>query len=546
MSGKSFDVYVAASTLWQPILNKVLDGVRDPRVKALTHSLIITMHSQHVGITPTLALGLAYSFLGEGNNPDRSAPWHLIPIRLREALRKQADGIDIKITETADVVFRTSSAYIVYHVVIPLIDHVCRDYVLYTVLFSEDSNVRPSVKQRDYVDYERRLTAGLSTLLSTDSIEMLEMFWVDRALTVYSVPERQLEGNVNKYPDFTLPDLQVFLSLHPKTTRVQHWQRRQIQVVEPTHLRDDRQHDAGFDGIKMTTNLDKLHHMLMSEYSYPPIIRLDRLVNSGYMVLQPPPQPMKLRDVLIVVLMPELFVDGIVQIFLKTTWFFFSIYLSSILRTNHLSQSELRWIEGDSLQRMRFQNLLLKRLRGLRPVSGPTIAASYRQLYLRAMGWLPTYLDKHASFQRLGEQEETDNVQEWWIREAWRNQLDDEQWHESEHLSRYTMPYERKILATDAFRYVHVMLFLPSNKWPSDGKRLHMGRFFDASVRYSVTWVPKTLDDFDAWGYEGRSRLQLVDNKRREQDKREISTEDLSGALIDAWLDGIMKEMQNE
>lgn len=526
--------------IWENILQNTLNSVPDKKVRDLTISILGNMHSHHVGITPELAMKLACAILG--NLIDDLSPWDMLPNYLYESVTQVASK-EYTLPKSMRPIFSTSIGYSVFQLILPLIDFICRQQIGSTILFSYDPLIS-KVTSEEYQSYSDTLKSELIRAFRTDSSVIPNIFSADRALTLYNIALQKVTdtGDVNSYPDLPLPDLDIFLNLRPATKRVQNWQNRRIQIHEPTPLRDPRQHDAGFEGISLTTNLARLQHMLPSEHIYPTLLKMDRIFNSGYMVLDPPPKPIKQRDALIVALMPELFVDPSIKIFLKTAWFDFLIYIANILRSNNLIKSELRWVEGDHLYRMRFQNILLSQLEHLPPLIGSNVTPLYRHIYLRTLNWLPRYLDKHTRYNKMLTDTVSNVDYKWWFRNAWTTQRDDIQWEKN--VPQHSNLKSKNTLDIKRFKYTHIMLFLPM-RVANEKTYLssELASLFRLSKRnLSITWVPEVIEDFENWGFSGRSRLKLsIDSQNKIMP---MTPEELSGTLIDAWIEGIMKEMQ--
>lgn len=551
--------------VWRRVLREQLAHLQQGDAE-WAMSILVNLHSQHIGLTPHLAAGLAQMLYA--SKKTTPPPWPLLTARLIEALRalsERQDAMPVTLLPNA------AAPYVVYKIVAPLVDAICRRHLHELVLFSEDAQAQRSLSYRRYNMYAQALQTALEQALADKLAVVPRAFWEDRATMLMNISRRYLDEDVNPMPETDLRHTSLFLHLRHKGLNQRDEQQRRVQIQQPLRLRDERMRESGFDGIAMTTGPEQLAHRLTTEYVYPWVMQLDRIFNSGYMVLKPPPPPVRLRDVLIVGMAPASLYQHPAQVFLKTTWFDFTMHMTNILRANRMSRSEFRWIEADNLHRMRVQNVLLEAIDYLPLATSHDFTRHYRQLYIQALGWLPGFLDANARYTALpgtpsnevARGSRVNSTTAWWLRQAWRQQTDDATWTEKRRgqvRTRQQVHRAQRELRLSEFRFVHVMLFLP-HALAAEPPTMQAGapaapRYPDGALgveqlasllgvsqqHIGITWVPGDIAQATEWAYTGRA--QLATTGWADDDGLVTDLSALSGALIDVWLRAIMKEMQ--
>jgi hypothetical protein len=294
--------------------------------------------------------------------------------------------------------------------------------------------------------------------------------------------------------------------------------------------------------------------MLPHEWTYPEVIRVQRILNSGVLVYERESRYERTRDVLIAALMP-----GHVQAMpsaalVKACWFDFTMRLGLLLRQSRLHQSEFRWIEGNEFDHVRTCAFFLQDL----PTFKTTVEAQaavgkpYRHEFMTKLCWLPAYLDTHDHFVQLshrgekvnGELPDIDADEQFdrWEHAAWDSQRDHPQWSTQGPSFQHHRPHDTR-LKIDEFAFVHVMAFLPVEKEQdalSNLTRLRLGlRLGSAPGRnISITRVPDQPGD-PGWAFQAyrRTNSRLLPGQSPGISEREIA-----GHLERAWLDQLMKE----
>src|SRR5262245_54415690 len=188
--------------------------------------------------------------------------------------------------------------------------------------------------------------------------------------------------------------------------------------------------------------------MVLSEFLNPRLVLIDRLLNSGYLVHERRPRRAKLRDALVVGLMPHEVRATPQGAFAKACWIDCMSRLARRLVSSRLHDSEFRWIEGDAAGRVRRVSF---------PVSQVPADlargryAAFRDAFMTLSRWVPDYFETRAGFRPLRADPNTiANADEWAIA-AWAAHVDPDQRAEA----------DTPKGSVDSFSFVHVMVFHP-------------------------------------------------------------------------------------
>ncbi len=528
-------IHLVPPVVWREVIEQSITSSPQQSVSGLALGMTSALHNQHTGITPSLAYQLAGA-LAQNSPAYRDDPARSLVMRLREALTRMYDSRGILAypeNERYALILRTSINYTVFQLIAPIIDILCRDVLTKNMLFSE--NPRTPVTLTEYQAYAIELRHAFISACQPRSTILPETFWQDRALTLVNLTAQRSGDEVNLFPDTSLQDMDIFLHLDspPPARKNKH---SRVQIPIPSQQVDPRLHETGIEGIAMTTNINEIHRRLYSEYQYPQEIQIDRIFNTGYMAFKPPPLPVQQQDTLILAMFPGIF-NANVSAFLKTTWFNFSMYMADILRSNHLDHSQFRWIEGDALYRARQHRLILKDIDHLQPPATPTFPPSYRQHYMRTLGWFPDFMDNKRRFQKLQFEDNayadhpTFPLLKHWYYGAWQMLMQDDQDSDDS---------ETTSLQLDDYRYVHVMLFAPPEHEYDDFSV--RGRFLGVPINHiSVTTLPLHKLTDPHWNFQ---HLPVLDDEWYKKDAK-VLMEKLSGVLIERWMGEILKEMQH-
>jgi hypothetical protein len=261
--------------------------------------------------------------------------------------------------------------------------------------------------------------------------------------------------------------------------------------------------------------------MVLSEFLNPPLVLIDRLLNSGYLVHERRPRRAKLRDALIVGLMPHEVRATPHGAFAKACWADCMTRLARRLVSARLRDSEFRWIEGDAAGRARRAAFPL----GDVPADlGAGPHAAFRDAFLTLSRWVPDYFETRAGFRPL--QTETIASVGEWVVAAWAAHVD----------------------RVDSFSFVHVMVFHP----PIEDERgaaaesarrlgtlragLRLG--YRRRRQASVTYVPGDRDRDTRWHFGSDS-----DPYRALTPMSSDGAATLAGALQSSWLDRLTKDI---
>lgn len=553
------------------------EGERRLAVSALT-----TLHERHAGLTPGLAASLAQTLLARapGAYPE---PWHSVNERLRWALEGLA-GVDARAAAEMNAAafqlrLNLSFAYLVLHVALPLCQAASRQ-IGQTCLFAEEE-LAESPDATEYARYAANLEKHMADLVAPLASLLPDLFWQERALALAGmarVRPGQRHGRVK--PTLYPPELAVFLRLNPPLTPRRLTMRRPLIRLENPDVRTRRLPDAGSDGVHVSHDPADLHRMMLSEWHYPDEVWLDRLVNEGFMASHRPPRRVRLRDALIVGLLPGEVAVSPVGSFIKACWFEMLYPLSRLLRLGGLNRSELRWIEGDSAGRVSSRSMLLDALPaaataadGEAVVAAPALG---RHAFRVGSGWLPAYLDDHVLFDAapagaVAPPGAAGALEQWFYR-AWRAQRENPAWHRPQ-TARYDQtaardraaglgPQEYGALDVAGYAFVHVNLFAPAGPGgAANGDdlatlarlRLLLGGG-DRPIHFSLTSAPQRVDrvtrtdpapradqarDHGVWSYQdGRPDHADLLGPDEAPTARAVAA-----ALIDRWLATIIREL---
>lgn len=402
LPSQSYQVRLVGPAVWRPVVEEWFQKLSAQEAR-LAGAILSGLHSRHVGITPRLAASLTQAVLSPSSRRYQ-APWKSIMETLRAVLRDLSDVSDALPQDRAvgehGVVFGAGLSYTVFHIAQPIIEAACQYYLYETLLFcAEDPET--AVSPKDYRIYQDRLWDAVQKVVYNPSNDLPLLFWKERAVMLESLTYRCFDDEHRVLPATDLPDMGIFLNLKPDTGFSRQQDHRKLQMPDRQRLRERRLAEVGADGIRLTTRLEDLNHMLMSEHLYPELIHLDRLLNSGYWVIKRPPRPITLRHTLIVGLCPGVMLNLPASVLIKTCWFDFVLRFSHLLRSSGLDQSEFRWIEGDKFLWAREKSMLLKDMPRIPAPLSEQNRGAYRHLFLKALGWLPAFLDSHAYYKPL-------------------------------------------------------------------------------------------------------------------------------------------------
>src|SRR5262249_41261470 len=159
------------------------------------------------------------------------------------------------------------------------------------------------------------------------------------------------------------------------------------------------QQEGRIEGLRHSRGEAHFGSIVLSEFLNHPVVLVDRLLNSGYLVHERRPRREKLRDVLVVGVMPH-DVRGTVQGSLaKACWLDCMSRLGRVLSGARLGDSEVPWIAGDGSGRARCCAFPLG---NLPPDAAGAGDQSFRSAFMTLLRWLPGYFDTRTGFRPLG------------------------------------------------------------------------------------------------------------------------------------------------
>jgi hypothetical protein len=208
------------------------------------------------------------------------------------------------------------------------------------------------------------------------------------------------------------------------------------------------------EGLRQGRGEGQLGSIVLSEFLNPPLVLVDRLLNSGYLVHERRPRRAKLRDALVVGLMPHEVRETAQGAFAKACWADCMARLAHRLVAARLQDSEFRWIEGDAAGRVRDASFPLGRM----PLDVPPGRhAAFRDAFLTLSRLVPDYFETRAGFRPLPADIPTNVSADEWAIAAWAACLERGERAGSDGLAG----------SVGSFSFVHVMVFHP----PLDDER---------------------------------------------------------------------------
>ena len=614
-------VQLVAPRVWEPLVAEAFGSLtgRGPQHVRLAETILWTFHNRHVGITPWLVAQLVPVLLeprlaatpAGGSAGERG--WQIVLRRLvQEITPPNRGGISVA-QYHGGIALGASQTYTLMKVLMPLILAACAE-IGQNCLFAGD-DVGTSVTPQSYLLYMQQLATAIlqrASKVPAPDDETGELardpFWYEPASTLSGLVRggAQAAGRSRALPVADPIDLGLLLRLRPRLTDSAWARKRRLSMpTSPTPGR--RRREEGYVGIHITHRDEDLPAMLLSELIMPKLVRLDRLLNSGFFALERKPRRQRVRDVLIVGMLPPALAGRAGGDFVKASWVDCQLRLSTLLRQHRLLKSELRWIEGDAFDRFRATAFRLDDI----PLTDPTDAAielnqARREGLLNAMRWLPNYVDERAHYSAAGRTSldapypaDTDDpavngaadhapagrvngrvngtahdalliepagrsVLPDWVFSSWRAQQP-----RGRH-AEYTARYQARGQATrngrrssgqgaaadespvDSFAYVHVMLFLPASLRPGaraglDGAGALIG---ELRARLGMGARPDRHVSI-TWVPEdlGSPTDWTVDTRRRvglslvDADDTDLDEDELAGRLVTTWLLQITEEL---
>jgi len=261
--------------------------------------------------------------------------------------------------------------------------------------------------------------------------------------------------------------------------------------------------------------------MVLSEFLNPPLVLVDRLLNSGYLVHERRPRRAKRRDALVVGLMPHDVRATPQGAFAKACWLDCMTRLARRLSSSRLPDSEFRWIEGDAAGRARCSSFSLEQMP---PDVASARHAVFRDSFMTLARWVPDYFETRAGFRALPA-DSIASVDEWTMAAG-----------------------AAHVVGVDGFSFVHVMVFHPpadeGRSAAEEGAR-RIGKLragfrlgYRRRRQVTVTYVPGTDRDTRAWRFGSDADPYRALTQTPAED---IAA--LARALQSSWLDRLTRDI---
>jgi hypothetical protein len=519
------DVRLVPPSVWGPEVARYAepgnasDPWNDPA--RLAHATLWVLQDAHVGITPKLAHELGRLFARKG--PAQPGVWPKLFRRLQERLPR---------TERSGLIAGNAPVYVVQNLVKPILHEACAE-LGYTCLLCQD-DTEGAVTADEYAAYcagLERVASRIAEQLAAGPLFAAEHGNIVAALSEPSpnVRPRALVPEIDRDSLALLLDLDAEIDFPERASR---------STPTPSYVPKRRPAAGGqggrIEGLRQGRGEGQLGSIVLSEFLNHPLVLVDRLLNSGYLVHERRPRRAKLRDVLVVGLMPHEVRTTPQGAFAKACWVDCMARLARRLVSARLQDSEFRWIEGDAANRARRTSFPLGPLNDVAPDVPVGRHAAFRDAFLTLSRWVPDYFETRAGFRPLREDSNTiANADEWAIA-AWASP-------------------DAPAGSIDGFSFVHVMVFHPpvhindgdGRSAAAEGAR-RLGRLraglrlgYRRRRHVSVTYVPGKLDrDTRPWHFGSDS-----DPYRALTPTPSEGGAALARALQSSWLDRLTKDI---
>jgi hypothetical protein len=520
------DVRLVPPSVWMPEVARYAepgtssDPWSDPA--RLAHAALWVLQDAHVGITPKLAHQLGRLFARTG--PTEPGVWPKLFRRLQEGLPR---------TERSGLVAGNAPVYVVQNLVKPIVREACAE-LGYTCLLCQD-DTEGAVTADEYAAYGaslERIASRLATQLAAGPLFAAEHGNIVAALSE-PAPHARSRAIV---PEIDRDSLALLLGLDAE---VDFPERASHSTPTPSYVPKRRPAADGpggrVEGLRHGRGEGQLGSIVLSEFLNHPLVLVDRLLNSGYLVHERRPRRAKLRDALIVGLMPHGVRATPQGAFAKACWVDCMARLARRLVSTRLHDSEFRWIEGDAAGRTRRTSFPL----GQVPHDLPTGRhADFRDAFMTLARWVPDYFETRAGFHPLRTNANVIANDEEWTIAAWN------------HLHHNERPgSDPQTELVDRFSFVHVMVF----QRPEENARsaaaegaARLGRLraglrlgYRRRRQVSVTYVPGTVDrDSRTWHFGSDSDPYRALTPTPPDDGGALAR-----ALRSSWLDRLTKDI---
>jgi hypothetical protein len=433
------DVRLVSPSVWGPEVARHAEpgNASDPWTDPvrLAHAVLWVLQDAHVGITPKLAHELGRLFAQKGAaNP---GVWPQLFRRLQEGLPR---------TERSGLVAGNAPVYVVQNLVKPIVREACAE-LGYTCLLCQD-DTEGAVTADEYAAYGAALERIASRIAAQFAAGPLFATEHGNIVAALSEPSPHVRSRA-VVPEIDRDSLAVLLGLDAEVDFPERASRpTPIRSYVPNRRPAAEGQGGRIEGLRQGRGEGQLGSIVLSEFLNHPLVLVDRLLNSGYLVHERRPRRAKLRDALVVGLMPHEVRVTPQGGFAKACWVDCMARLASRLASARLHDSECRWIEGDAAGRARCTSFPL----GQAPPEVPAGRhAAFRDAFMTLSRWVPDYFETRAGFRPLrGGANTIANAEEWAIA-AWAAHADRDERAGS----------DAPTGSVDGFSFVHVMVFHP-------------------------------------------------------------------------------------
>jgi hypothetical protein len=433
------EVRLVPPSVWGPEVARYAEpgNASDPWTDParLAHAVLWVLQDAHVGITPKLAHELGRLFARKG--PAEPGVWPKLFRRLQEGLPR---------TERSGLVAGNAPVYVVQNLVKPIVREACAE-LGYTCLLCQD-DTEGAVTDEEYAAYGvslERIASRLSAQFAAGPL-----FAAEHGNIVAALSEPSPHGRSRAVvPEIDRDSLAWLLGLDAE---VSFPDRASRSTPTPSYVPKRRPAAEGqggrVEGLRQGRGEGQLGSIVLSEFLNHPLVLVDRLLNSGYLVHERRPRRAKLRDALVVGLMPHEVRATPQGGFAKACWVDCMARLASRLASARLRDSEFRWIEGDAAGRARRTSFPLSQAPSDIP---PGRHAAFRDAFMTLSRWVPDYFETRAGFRPLRGDAHTIASAEAWAIAAWAAHVDRDERAGS----------DAPTGSVDGFSFVHVMVFHP-------------------------------------------------------------------------------------
>ena len=506
------DVRLVPPSVWAPEVARYAapgnpsDPWTDPA--RLAHAALWVLQDAHVGITPKLAYELG-RLLARKSAVD-SGVWPKLFRRLQGQLPR---------TDRSGLVAGSAPVYVLLNIVKPIVLEACAE-LRYCCLLCQD-HTEGAVTADEYAAYGASLERIASRIAEQRAGSPLFAAEHGNIMAALSEPSPDVRSRA-LVPEIDRDSLALLLGLDAEVDFPDGASR---STPAPSYVPKRRPAAEGsggrVEGLRQGRGEGQLGSMVLSEFLNPPLVLVDRLLNSGYLVHERRPRRAKLRDALVVGLMPYEVRATPHGAFAKACWVDCMTRFARRLVSARLEDSEFRWIEGDAASRARRASFPLGQLPADLAAGGH---AAFRDAFMTLSRWVPAFFETQAGFRPLGT-ETIANADQWAIA-AWAAHAD----------------------RVESFSFVHVMLFhSPIDDGPraaAEGAarlgqlRAGLRLGYRRRRHVSVTYVPGTLDrDTRPWHFGSDS------DPYRALSPMPSEGAALARALESSWLDRLTKEV---